>query len=258
MESLKKLRNDPTEVGIFSDLDGTLCRIYEVPADAVITPEVKQILKSLTEKYALTCIVTGRDSDDARQIVGLDKIIYVGNHGLEWIENGKQHYALQAIDYLSIMEELGKRLLEVNNKDELTVEVKKLGVALHYRQAKNKQKMKDLLKEMLKGIVSKYPLKILEGRCVIELRPDLEINKGEAVKNIALRKGLKKVIYLGDDVTDVDVFKSLRKLRKEKHLETMSIGVASNEAHPLVIHESDFTVGDVRDVAYLLGTLANP
>lgn len=247
---------NPRKTGIFSDLDGTLSEIAPTPDDAIITGEMRSIIKRLAGKYAVVSIVSGRDSNEAKKIVGLDDIIYIGNHGLEWLDDGKQFYVPEAFDFYGLASNLAVELAAILDGFDLVVEKKKLGVAIHYRQAQDKKLAKISIKQSIKPFLEKYSLKSLEGRYVIELKPDLNVNKGEAVTVVALRKGLERALYLGDDVTDVDAFRAFKALRSEGRVETVSIAVASDEAEPSIIGEADYVVQNVGEVQDLLNWLA--
>ena len=86
---------------------------------------------------------------------------------------------------------------------------------------------------------------------VIELRPPLDIDKGTAVETLAKRLGVKGVICLGDDITDIDMFSATRRLRSQG-LATATVAVGSEETAPEVAEAADFTVDGVEGVEWLL------
>ncbi|HET9477013.1 MAG TPA: trehalose-phosphatase, partial [Dehalococcoidia bacterium] len=69
-------------LGIFSDIDGTLAPIVRDPAKSRISPRAKELLEGLIERDVRVALVSGREIDAARRIVGLDNVAYAGNHGL--------------------------------------------------------------------------------------------------------------------------------------------------------------------------------
>ncbi len=244
-EALAKWKEHPEKSGIFSDLDGTLSKIAPTPAEAVVTPEMRAVLQNIVDKYAVVGIVSGRDSTEARRIIALDNMIYIGNHGLEWLEDGKQFYAPEAFNFFGLAGNLAAELSAIIDDPDYIVERKKLGVAVHYRQVEDKERAKALIEEVMQPMVAKYPLKLSEGRYVIELKPDLPVNKGDAVTVIALRTGIERAMYLGDDMTDIDAFQALGRLRDQGRLQTVSIAIASDESASSVVHEADYVVQSV-------------
>ncbi|MHB8841006.1 MAG: trehalose-phosphatase [Candidatus Aquicultor sp.] len=244
-EALAKWKEHPEKSGIFSDLDGTLSKIAPTPAEAIVTAEMRKVLQDISDKYAVAGIVSGRDSTEARRIIALDNLIYIGNHGLEWLEGGKQFYAPEAFNFFGLAGNLAAELSAIFDDTGYIVERKKLGVAVHYRQVGDKEQAKARIEEAIEPMVAKYPLKRSEGRYVIELKPDLPVNKGDAVTVIALRTGIERAMYLGDDVTDIDAFQALGRLRDQGRMQTVSIAIASDESAPAVMHEADYVVQSV-------------
>src|SRR5262249_19572322 len=82
-DRLTELANDPQRGGILLDVDGTLAPIVARPGDARVPPETQAELRRLVQSYALVACVSGRSGADARRVVGVDGITYVGSHGLE-------------------------------------------------------------------------------------------------------------------------------------------------------------------------------
>jgi trehalose-phosphatase len=81
------------------------------------------------------------------------------------------------------------------------------------------------------------------GRKVLELRPVGGGGKGAAVASILAGDGVDRVVYAGDDRTDVDAFRRLAELREAGELlAAVRVGVLSAEGPPEVAEESDVTV----------------
>ena len=86
---------------------------------------------------------------------------------------------------------------------------------------------------------------------VIELRPPLDIDKGTAVETLADRLGIKSMICLGDDITDIDMFEATRRLRSQG-LVAATVAVIAEEAAPEVAEAADYAVEGVEGVEWLL------
>ena len=66
------------------DYDGTLTPIVETPSKAIIHKDTRELLQKLSRSsYCKIGIISGRKLEDIKNIVGIDSIIYAGNHGLE-------------------------------------------------------------------------------------------------------------------------------------------------------------------------------
>ena len=83
--ALALLRRRPACV--FTDIDGTLSPIVADPLAATVPGATRTALEALAERIAVVAL-TGRSVADARRVLGLDTVVYSGNHGAEWWENG--------------------------------------------------------------------------------------------------------------------------------------------------------------------------
>src|SRR4051812_42573044 len=83
VDLVARLAEDPAQAAILLDVDGALAPIVPRPEDARVPPETQTELRRLQGRYALVGCVSGRAGDDARRIVGVPELVYVGNHGLE-------------------------------------------------------------------------------------------------------------------------------------------------------------------------------
>jgi trehalose-phosphatase len=102
----------------------------------------------------------------------------------------------------------------------------------------------------------RHGLRVMPGRMIVELRPDLSVNKGTAIRELVTDLGLRGVVFFGDDVTDVDGFVALRALREEGLAATLSVGVLATET-PVVVAESvDLHVSGVPACAAVLLEIA--
>ena len=95
------------------------------------------------------------------------------------------------------------------------------------------------------------------GRGVVEARPPIRADKGTAVRRLVEEYGPEKALFMGDDTTDLDAFRALEELRGEGTLlETLRIGVRSDEGPPEIISEVDLVVDGVEGVGDVLRMLA--
>ena len=52
-------------------------------------PAARQALSRLRDVLTLVAVVSGRTAADARTMVGVDGLTYVGNHGFDVLANGR-------------------------------------------------------------------------------------------------------------------------------------------------------------------------
>lgn len=260
-ELLEPLRADPGAAAILTDVDGTIAPIVEDPAAAAVPGETRELLAGLAERYALVACVSGRPAAAARQIVGLESIAYSGNHGYELLMPGEAEARPDPSlngherDAAEFVEGLGSAELE---RAGIRIEDKGAIVALHWRGSENEGEAESLASEIAADAEWKE-LVAERGRKVLEIRPNVPINKGIAVAAMVASKPVRSALYGGDDRTDADAFEALRVLRGDGNLEAIAcIAVTSDEAPPEVTAGADTTVEGPEGFVDVLRALAAP
>jgi trehalose 6-phosphate phosphatase len=95
------------------------------------------------------------------------------------------------------------------------------------------------------------------GRKVLEVRPPVPIDKGQAVRDLVTRSGARAALYGGDDATDLDAFSELDSLQDEGVLEAaVRVGVRSEEGPRAIVERADVVVDGVDGFARVLTALA--
>lgn len=242
--------------GLFSDFDGTLSPMYETPGGAQVHPDAPAALAGIAASLQVAGIVTGRAARDAQQKVGVDELLYVGNHGLESLYHGQHeiHPVGQASSaaITTAMEEIEAELKVEVATGGVLFENKALSASIHFRLAADPMTVGDHLLPIAKRVADSHGLVITTGKMIVELRPSATISKGSALKQIVEQHGLKGAIFLGDDVTDVDGFRALHELRDAGTISALSVGVITLDTNPSVIEASDVLLNGVdQTVAYL-------
>jgi len=198
----------------FLDYDGTLTPIVDRPEMAVISEEMKATVKQLSEKYTVA-IVSGRQREDVENLLGLKNLVYAGSHGFDIKGPGISMVYPEVEKIIPVINEVISRLKKIFVGIEgLLVEEKKFSVAVHYRLVDEKKYFNKIKSEVEK-LVSEYDsLRLIAGKKVFELLPDMEWDKGKAVqwlvKAMGLDWGNENIIYLGDDITDENAFRMVR------------------------------------------------
>lgn len=247
--------------GLLTDIDGTVSPMARTPGEAVIAPAAKDALERLRDHVDLVGVVTGRSAFVGEALVEIPNIVYVGNHGMEWIERGELHHHASAAAWSDTVRSALIEIADVaarNGFDEgLIVEDKGLSGSIHFRLAPDVERTHALLTATTVAVGDRTGLRITEGRMVIEIRPPVQISKGTAVRDLVRDRGLKGIVFLGDDVTDVDAFRAVRELRDSDGIAGLRIGVTSPETPQSVLDESDVTVPGVEACAMLLAAVAD-
>jgi len=235
VDLVARLAEDPAQAAILLDVDGALAPIVPRPEDARVPPETQTELRRLQGRYALVGCVSGRAGDDARRIVGVPELVYVGNHGLE-LEPESPVW--------------GRRLLHfMADVDWPELEDKGLTASLHYRNAADQDAARAELEEIAArarkaGFVARF------GRKVLEILPPIEANKGTAVRRLLAERGLDRALYAGDDTTDLDGFRALEPLQLG-----VRVAVASPEGPRELADAADVVVDSPADLLELLRRL---
>jgi trehalose 6-phosphate phosphatase len=258
--ALEPLRSDPAHAAILCDLDGTLAPIADRPEAAAVPDATREVLRALARRYALVAIVTGRRAAQAREMVGLDDLTYSGNHGFEVLPPGAGDPVPDPA--LNGHTEDVSRFVAGLDRAELErigfrIEDKGAIFALHWRQAGNQGEAEARASEIesdaeWNGLVPRF------GRKVLEIRPDVSIDKGIAVQSLLHDDRLSAALYGGDDRTDADAFRALHGLRDAGRLTAaVAVAVASEEAPPEVLTEADHLVEGTEGYLQVLQHLAS-
>jgi trehalose 6-phosphate phosphatase len=231
---IARLAERPEETGLLLDVDGTLSPIVERPEDAAVPEATRSLLRHLAARYALVACVSGRPEDDARRVVGVDGIVYVGEHGLgldprtaEW---------QQPID-------------ELVGASDWAPERKPSSVAFHYRTAEDERAAVAALR-LIEHRAVELGLRPRWGRKVLEILPPVDTNKGTAVRGLLAEHDLRRALYAGDDTTDLDAFHGLDGLEL-----AVRIAVVSEEGPSELGRAADIVIGGTDALVELLRLL---
>lgn len=206
------------KVFFFFDFDGTLAPIAPLPGLVVCGERVRESLRKLSgNKRYVVGIISGRGLADVRRMVGIDGILYAGNHGFEVSGPGIAYVNPAAIASRKIMEEVACALgRELEKTAGAFVEDKIYSLSIHYRRcaADGFSRVKDIVDRVTAGYRAGRQIRVTSGKKVLEIRPHADWHKGRIVEwlmdNCAKGpRGDVLVWYAGDDLTDEDAFKAV-------------------------------------------------
>jgi len=231
---------------VFLDYDGVLSPIVERPEDAVITPEMREVVARLATRCPV-CVVSGRDRTVVQTLMGLDGLVVAGSHGFDIWHPERGTLAHEAASgYEELISEITERI-----QTAVQVEPKRASVAVHYRRAD--RPARDRVADLVEGLLAERrdELKVTPGKMVYEVQPKLDWHKGAAVRYLLGALGLTGddvvPLYLGDDVTDEDAFRALNGL---------GVAVYVGDQDELSRDTAaDFVLGTVDEVRQLLDTI---
>jgi trehalose-phosphatase len=233
--ALARIAEAPERTALLFDVDGVLAPIVPVPHEATVPEETRAELQRLHDRYALVACISGRSGADARRVVGVDDLVYVGEHGLE-LEPA-------AADWSDRIQQFATTV------DWEDVEWKPLTITFHYRRTDDEAAALKMLEAVAtrarhEGLVARF------GRKVLELRPPVAAHKGTAVAHLLGERGLGRALYAGDDTTDLDAFNAVAGLELG-----VRVAVASPEGPPELREDADVVVDGPAGMLELLRSL---
>lgn len=243
--------------GVLTDFDGTLSGIVGDPADARLADGASDALATLAERLAVVAIITGRAASDARSHADVPGVLVVGNHGVEWLEAGTD-VATEPPDAPAVAARLDAVLDGLRTPRGVVVERKGLSATVHYRNATDPGRVRAAILAHVSAAAA-HDVEVREGRMSVELRPRDLGNKGRAAREIVERYGLRGVLVLGDDLTDLDMFAAVADLRDRGAVRGAIVAVdgPDRESPREVVAAADAVLADPAEIAALLGALAD-
>ena len=257
-EQLSPLRAHPDRSSVLLDVDGTLAPIVRHADDATVPEAVRGLLIQVAKRYGVVACVTGRRAADARRIVSIGSIAYVGAHGGELLRPGSVQPEVDRA-----LEEWTHRVQEFAREADtaelsrlrVRVEDKSSIVAFHWRGAPNEDAAREAVEE-LANRAEAVGLSTHWARKVLEVRPPVGMDKGIGIRRLLREADVGAALYAGDDATDLDAFAALSEMAEQGRLDSVVlVGIASDEAPPEVVERADIVLDGPGEVRALLEAL---
>jgi trehalose 6-phosphate phosphatase len=234
---------DPSRDAILLDVDGTLIDIAPSP-DAVSVPAallgtMQRLLHLCGGAFAL---ISGRTLADLDRIFAPHVFPAIGCHGAEFRRTADPG----AVRVPHMAKALRQDLVALAKTDpRILIEDKSLSLALHFRGAP------DRAEDLAAGAAARLrapdaaAYRLLRGKALIEVAP-VSVNKGTAVRALMKRPPFagRRPVFLGDDITDEDVFAILP--------EFGGVGISVGRPMP----GAEWTVSSPKDVRTWLAQIA--
>jgi trehalose 6-phosphate phosphatase len=208
--------SEPVDLAHFAlllDIDGTLLDIAATPDGVIVPPSLLATLAELHHRTdGALALVSGRRIDNIDRLFYPLKLPAIGGHGAESrlaIGDDIQPNGFAAPD-----QTLKNEIMALAGHDpNLIYEDKVTSVALHYRRAPEQE---SFIRTHLAAIMAREPpgeLDAIWGKFVVEVKPML-YNKGSAVAELMTQPPFadRTPLFIGDDTTDLSVFKVLQQL----------------------------------------------
>lgn len=211
------------------DFDGTLAPIVAQPDKARLPLGILQRLAALAH-HAPIAIITGRSLADIRARLDFEPDFVVGNHGIEGLpgwEPRAEHCRRLCMEW---EQKLTAALQDRTIFDPgIRIENKGYSLSVHYRLARNPADAEIRLSKLFASRINSA--RIVAGKCVFNLLPQDSADKGMALEKLMDASGARSAIYVGDDVTDEDIFR----LRRPELL-SVRVGCGVGSAAEFFLH----------------------
>lgn len=228
---------------IFLDYDGTLSPIVSDPSKAIPSLQVKTVLSKLSKITKINLvIISGRTLQNITNLLDMDNIIYVGNHGVEFGGLNTKFTMPLFSNWTNILQEMKTELYnDLASTPGILIEDKKFSLSVHYRSVLTRDVA--MVKYKFNKIVSTYAknnnLHVMAGKKVLEVVPDSSWNKGTiSMLLLTLFRVTKDSnilpIYIGDDTTDEFAFQELK-----KHGITVVVGKRKSSEALFYLHNTN-------------------
>ncbi len=199
------------KIFLFLDYDGTLTPIVETPDKAVISDEMRSLIIELKDIIPFA-VISGRALEDVKGRVGIEDILYAGNHGAEIWDGKKAIISQGSAENRRLLEEVLEKLKkEASYIKGVLIEDKGITASVHFRNV-NTHQAGDVF-SIFEKTANEYKddFRFIVGKKVFEIRPINIWNKGDAVSWIIENMGQGRFpVYIGDDTTDEDAYSVLK------------------------------------------------
>jgi len=239
--------------GLITDVDGTISPSAPTPRQARVSPLCHRYLSTLCKHLTLVAALSGRPAAEVKDMLNIDGMVYVGNHGLErWVES-RSEFIEEAREYGQVIEAVVEELNPLLSIEGIIIENKGVTATIHYRLCADHQSAKRNVLAAIKKSPHARGLRIMqESKYAINILPPVQVDKGTCILSLIQEYDLHGGIYMGDDITDIYAFRAVRAATRDLDFRGYAIGITSPEMPDELTAEVDFTLDGVGDVERFL------
>jgi len=206
--ALQPLVDHAPDALLVLDFDGTISAIVDHPADAVAVEGVVETLCTLAG-YLTVAFITGRPVDwlvSRTRPLADHGVEFIGLHGHERLrglevvphaESGKWRQQIAATEQRA----------QAHAPDDVVIERKGLALALHYRTSPTAE---EWIRGFCREAMRETGLVAHDTRYSVELRPPVELDKGDAMRELLDEHHPRAVAFFGDDLVDIPAVEAMR------------------------------------------------
>lgn len=212
-----------SQVVVGLDFDGTLSPIVVDPGSAVIHADGHDVLVGLAGRVRAVAVITGRPARQVVELGGLDpvadalpagaRLLVRGQYGNEQWDSASRTFVTHEVPpgLAAFRAEL-PRLLAAQAATDAYIEEKGLSVAVHTRRLPDAAAVFARLEPEIADAAERHGLALEPGRLVLEVRAP-GMHKGHALRQVVADTDAGGVVFVGDDLGDLEAFEAARSLR---------------------------------------------
>lgn len=190
------------------DFDGTLVGFRKTPGAVTLSRPGREVLEKLS-RQAEVAIITGRGLKSIQNKMGGLKVHLAASHGFEiqdkngnMLGEGEQAWNAACQQWIQKTKEF---IAEYDELRDCRIEDKKYSLSLHFRNSKNPAVAQKLYTQLISQVRPRG--RVVDGHLVVNVVPKVSRHKGDAVRLLMKSTASKSAVFIGDDVTDEDVFR---------------------------------------------------
>jgi len=242
--------------GLITDVDGTISQTAPTPQQAKVSPLCRHYLSLLCNQLAVVAAISGRPAVEVKNMMEIDGMVYIGNHGLERLTEGHSEFRKEVQDYSTVVKAAIKELTRLLSIEGISIQDKGITATIHYRLCPEPKSAERHILTAIENSPHARRLRIMQERMAIDLLPPVKVNKGTATLELIQGYNLRGGIYLGDDFTDIDAFRTIHAACRDLNFQGFAIGIVSQEMPEKLAAEVDFTLNGVNDVEHFLNWMS--
>jgi trehalose 6-phosphate phosphatase len=185
-------------VAVFLDYDGTLTPIVNNPDQAIMSPQMRDTVRQVAHLFP-TAIISGRGRDKVEAFVQLPELFYAGSHGMDIAgprgeySIGTPHNFQAAAEFRPLIDQLYHDLCQrLQDIPGASVEHNNFCVSAHFRNCATENWQRVVLAVNDSVAAQPTQLHITRGRKVLEVRPQVDWDKGRALLHLLEVLGLQE------------------------------------------------------------------
>jgi trehalose 6-phosphate phosphatase len=182
------------------DFDGTLAPIVEDRTAAHMRDETRALLRATALLYPCAVISGRMRADVAARVSDIPLVAVIGSHGAE-AGYGPLDRSLRE----RVASWCGELERAMRGAHGIEIEDKRFSIALHYRRARSPREAE---RRALTAASALEDAVVFGGHAVVNVLPKEAPTKGDAIRALCERLGARVAVYVGDDRTDEEAFRS--------------------------------------------------